>query len=55
MGVQSSLKLHESFTSPDEFTNSRLAIKEDEFRSYIKSRKYLNKSLGGIGNMPPVS
>jgi hypothetical protein len=54
LNLEKGLKLHESFTSPEEFANSRLAIKEDEFRRYIKSRTYLNKSFSGIGSMPPL-
>ena len=54
LNLDKGLKLHESFTSPDEFATSRLAIKEDDFRRYIKSRTYLNKSFSGIGSMPPL-
>ena len=54
LNLEKGLKLHESFTSPGEFANSRLAIKEDDFTRYIKSRTYLNKSFSGIGSMPPL-
>lgn len=43
--VDMSFKVHETFSSTREFTNSRDSIRNSDFKTYVKSRKYLNLSL----------
>jgi len=43
--VDMSFKVHETFSSTREFTNSRDSIRNSDLRAYVKSKKYLSLSL----------
>lgn len=44
--LEHGLRVHEVFTSYDEFQAARLAIEGNAFRDYARDRKYLAQTLG---------
>lgn len=39
-------KLHEAFTSPNEFENGRIAIKENRIKEYFAEKEFINNVIG---------
>ena len=52
--LEHGLRVHETFTSYDEFTAARLAIRSNEFRDYALRRKYLAETLGNRDLFSPI-